>query len=167
MFLIKKVGMAIVYYILGYIINTNANYIFASGGILSNAVTIPSIIINTVVLCAISRYLRIGKLKKNHKGDDSDEKAIFNGETKGKLTYIVKTHDFRLEAILSVIVAVFSIGSILLNTALAVGFPAIFSNSANIVLLVAWVIFMPVYISAVNLFTWLMAYNRVYKRREF
>ncbi len=167
MFLIKKVGMAIVYYILGYIINTNANYIFASGGILSNAVTIPSIIINTVVLCAISRYLRIGKLKKNHKGDDSPEKAIFNGETKGKLTYIVKTHDFKLEAILSFILAVWAIMSTLFAAAFQVGFPAIFSNPANIALLIGWIIIVPVYISAINLFTWLMAYNRVYKRREF
>jgi len=167
MFLLKKVGMAVIYYVIGYIINTNANYIFASGGILSNAITLPSIIITTVVLCAISRYLRIGSLKKNHKGDDSPEKAIFNGDAKGKILYIVKTHDFRLEAVLSGIVALISIGSTLINTAFQIGFPAIFANSANVVLLVCWILLMPIYISAFNLFTWYMAYNRVYKRREY
>lgn len=167
MFLVKKVGMAIVYYILAQFINTNANYIFASGGILSNAITIPSIIITTVILCAISRYLRIGKLKKNHKGDDSPEKAIFNGETKGKLLYIIKTHDFRLEAILTTIAAIWAILSILFSAAFQVGFPTIFSNSANVALLIGWIIIVPIYVSAVNIFCWLMAYNRVYKRREF
>lgn len=167
MFLLKKVGMAIVYYILADIINTNANYIFAAGGILSNAITIPGIIICSVVLCAVSRYLRIGKLKKNHKGDDSPEKAIFNGEIKEKLLYILKTDDFKLEAVLAFISAVWYIVSVLISTAFQIGFPAIFSNGANIALLVLWILLAPVYISAVNLFTWLMAYNRVYKRREY
>lgn len=167
MFLLKKVGMAVIYYIIGYVINTNANYIFASGGILSNAITIPSIIIVSVVLCAVSRYLRIGRLKKNHKGDDSDEKAIFNGEVKGKLLYILKTEDFKLEAVLSVIVGIVSIGSPLLKTGYAVGLPTLFANPANVVLLICWILLMPVLISAVNLLSWYMAYNRVYKKREF
>ena len=168
MFLVRKVGMAVIYYILAYIINTNTNYIFASGGILSNTITLPSIILCTVVLFSISRYLRIGKLKKNHKGDDSPEKALFNStETKQKLLYIAKTSDFKLEAVLSALAAIWAIMSILFSTALQVGFPAIFANSANIVLIIGWIIIVPIYASAVNLFCWLAAYNRVYKRREF
>lgn len=167
MFLLKKFGMAVVYFILASVINTNANYIFASGGILSNAITIPSIILCTVILFAISRYLRIGKLKKNHKGDDSPEKAIFNGETKEKLLYIAKTPDFKLEAVLAFIFSVYEILRILFAAAFQVGFPAIFSNTANIALLIGWILIVPVYFSAMNLFCWLAAYNGVYKRKEF
>lgn len=163
----KKIGMAVVYYIIGFIINANTNYIFAPGGMSYVGYTVPSIILVSVVLVAVSRYLRIGRLKKNHKGDASDEKTVFNGELKGKLNYIVKSKEFKLEFIISAVVAVITIMSPLLQTSYAYGLQAVFSNSANVVLLVVWVLVMPFYISALNLWSWVMAYNRVYKRKEF
>ena len=159
--------MAVVYYIIGYIINANTNYIFAPGGMSYVGYTIPSIIIISVVLVAISRYLRIGRLKKNHKGDESEEKRIFNSALKDKLTFIVKGKEFKLEFIISVVIGIITIASPIMQAAFAYGFPALFANSANIILLVLWILLMPFYISALNLWSWLMAYNKTYKRKEF
>ena len=163
----KKIGMAILFYALGFIINANMNYLFASGGMSYIGYSIPSIIVMTVVLVAGGRMLRGERLKKNHLGDDSDEKAIFNGELKGKYLYVVKTKEFKLECVISVVIGFIAIFSPVFEYAYHYSFPVLFANGTNIALIIFGLLLTPVYISALNAFTWVMAYNKAYKRKAY
>jgi hypothetical protein len=163
----KKIGMTVVYYIIGFIIDANVNYLFAPGGMSYVGYTIPSIILVSFLLVIISRTLRAERLKKNHKGDDSPEKAIFNGELKGKLQYIVKSKEFKLEFIISIVIGVITIMSPIMTMSFAYGLRAVFAIPSTTVILVLWILLAPFYISALNLCSWLQAYNKAYKRKEF
>ena len=163
----KKIGMAILFYALGFIINANMNYLFASGGMSYIGYSIPSIIVMTVVLVAGGRMLRGERLKKNHKGDESDEKRIFNGDLKGKCLFIVKTKEFKLEFIIGTVISLIAIFSPVMQFGFTYGFPAMIWNGSDIALLVISILALPFYISALNLLAWVMAYNKTYKRKAY
>jgi hypothetical protein len=163
----KKIGMAILFYALGFIINANMNYLFASGGMSYIGYSIPSIIVMTVVLVAGGRMLRGERLKKNHKGDESDEKTIFNGDLKGKYSYVTKTKEFKLECILSIVFGFIAVLSPVFEYAYLYSFPVLFSSAGNVFLVLFGLLITPIYISAVNAFTWVAAYNKAYKRKAY
>ena len=164
MFLVKKVGFGALYFLIGHIINSLYETIVSYYGM---GYTLGGILIVSATLCAVSRVLRIEFLKKNHKGDESDEKKIFNGELKDKLEYIVKTKDFKLEFWLNFIAAFIAIMIPVMRASLALGGATVFATASPLVTIILWTLLMPIYMTILNAFTWLMAYNRVYKRREY
>lgn len=163
----KKIGAAVIFYALGYIINANMNYLFAPGGMSYIGYLFPSVIVISLVLVAGAIYLRADKLKKNHKGDESDEKRIFNGDLKGKCLFIVKTKEFKLEFIIGTVISLIAIFSPVMQFGFTYGFPAMVWNGSDIALLVISILVLPFYISALNLLAWVMAYNKTYKRKAY
>lgn len=163
----RKIGMTALFYVLGYIINANMNYLFAPGGMSYIGYSIPSIIVASVVLVAGAIYLRGDKLKKNHKGDDSEEKTIFNGDLKGKCRYIVNTKEFKLEFIISIVVSIILVAIPVMQAAYLYSFPVIFSDGANVALVIFALLLTPFYITALNLLAWVRAYNKAYKRKAY
>lgn len=163
----RKIGMTALFYVLGYIINANMNYLFAPGGMSYIGYSIPSIIVASVVLVAGAIYLRGDKLKKNHKGDDSEEKTIFNGDLKGKCRYIVNTKEFKLEFIISIVVSIILVATPVMQAAYLYSFPVIFADGANVALLIFALLLTPIYITALNLLAWVKAYNKAYKRKAY
>lgn len=164
MFLVKKVGFGALYFLIGHIINSLFETIVSFYGM---GYTVGGVIIVSATICWVSRTLRIEFLKKNHKGDDSPEKSIFNGDLKGKLGYIVKTKDFKLEFVLNFIAAFIAIMIPVMRFCFAIGGATVFATAAPAVMIILWTLLMPIYMTILNAFTWLSAYNRVYKRREF
>jgi hypothetical protein len=163
----KKIGAAVIFYALGYIINANMNYLFAPGGMSYIGYLFPSVIVISVILVASARFLRADKLKKNHKGDESDEKKIFNGDLKGKCLFIVKTKEFKLEFIIGSVISLIAIFSPIMQFGFTYGFPAMIWSGSDIALLVISILVLPFYISALNLLAWVMAYNKTYKRKAY
>ncbi len=163
----KKIGMTALFYALGYIINANMNYLFAPGGMSYIGYSVPSIIVISVVLVAGGRMLRGERLKKNHKGDESEEKAIFNGNLKGKLLYVLKTKEFKLEFIISIVVSFIIVISPVMSYAYLYSFPVIFSTASSVFLVILGLLVTPFYISVLNALTWVMAYNKAYKRKAY
>lgn len=163
----KKIGAAVIFYALGYIINANMNYLFAPGGMSYIGYLFPSVIVISLVLVAGAIYLRADKLKKNHKGDESDEKRIFNGDLKGKCLFIAKTKEFKLEFIIGTVISLIAIFSPVMQFGFTYGFPAMIWNGSDIALLVVSILVLPFYISALNLLAWVMAYNKTYKRKAY
>ena len=163
----RKIGMTVIFYVLGYIINANMNYLFAPGGMSYIGYSIPSIIVASVVLVAGAIYLRGDKLKKNHKGDDSEEKTVFNGDLKGKCRYIVNTKEFKLEFIISIVVSIILIATPVFQYAYFYSFPVLFSNAVNAVLVILALLITPFYITALDLLAWVRAYNKAYKRKAY
>lgn len=160
----KKILMTAIYCLIGHIINSLLDTLFGYNG---NGYTIWSVLIVGAVICASSRHIRVGKLKSEHKGDGSTEKAVFNSNVKSKIRFIIGTPDFKAEMVIFVILSFVLILIPYLGTSFAYGFDAVFSNSTNIIYLIAWMILMPLYMAALDVFAWLSAYNRCYKRREF
>ncbi len=163
----KKITAAVIFYALGYIINANMNYLFAPGGMSYIGYLFPSVILISVILVASARFLRADKLKKNHKGDESDEKRIFNGDLKGKCLYILKTKEFKLEFIISIVVSIIVILSPIMQFAFTYGFPSLILSGSDIVMLIGCILVLPFYISALNILAWVMAYNKAYKRKAY
>ena len=163
----RKIGAAVIFYALGYIINANMNYLFAPGGMSYIGYLFPSVIVISLVLVAGAIYLRADKLKKNHKGDESNEKRIFNGDLKGKCLFIVKTKEFKLEFIIGTVISLIAIFSPVMQFGFTYGFPAMIWNGSDIALLVISILVLPFYISALNLLAWVMAYNKTYKRKAY
>lgn len=163
----KKIGAAVIFYALGYIINANMNYLFAPGGMSYIGYLFPSVIVISVILVASARFLRADKLKKNHKGDESDEKRIFNGDFKSKCLYILKTKEFKLEFIIGTVISLIAIFSPIMQFGFTYGFPAMIWSGSDIALLVISILVLPFYISALNLLAWVMAYNKTYKRKAY
>lgn len=163
----NKIGMCIVYFAIGrivYWITGILGFGNINGG---NGYTYSQILIIGIVICACSYYLRDGKLRKEHKGDDSVEKSIFNSSLKEKIFFILKTSDFKIETIIHVIVSLVIIMIPLIESAIAYSFSAVFAIKSTIIMLVLWMIFMPIYMTILNVISWLMAYNKCYKRKEF
>ncbi len=160
---IKKVGMTIVYFGVGFIFD----YLLGMLGLgaVNGFYSLASIIVIGVVICGISGYLRDGKLRKEHKGDESEEKRVFNSTVKDKVSFIVKTPDFKSELVLIIISAVILIVMPILVGAAAYG--AEFFGPGTVVLIVLWMIFMPLYMIVLNIIAWYRAYNKCYKRKEF
>ncbi len=163
----RKITAAVIFYALGFIINANMNYLFASGGMSYIGYTFPSVIVISIVLVASARFLRSDKLKKNHKGDESEEKKIFNGDFKGKCLYILNTKEFKLEFIISIVVSFIVIFSPIMQLAFLYGFPAVFSSGSSVVMIIVCLLVLPFYISALNILAWVMAYNKAYKRKAY
>ncbi len=160
----KKILMTAIYCLIGHIINSLLNTIGAYNG---NGYTIWSVLIIGAVLCASSRHIRVGKLKSIHKGDGSQEKAVFNSDLKAKIKFILKSADFKAEAVIFVIVSFILILIPYLQSSFAYGFDAVFANGSNVIYLIGWMILMPLYMALLDVIAWISAYNRCYKRREF
>ena len=163
----KKIGAAIIFYALGYIINANMNYLFAPGGMHYIGYLFPSVIVISVILVASARFLRADKLKKNHLGDDSDEKKIFNSDLKSKCRYILKTKEYKFEFIIGIVISIIAILSPIMQFGFTYGFPAMQWGSSDIAMLIISLIGLPFYIAALNLLAWVMAYNKTYKRKAY
>ncbi len=162
----KKIGMGIIYYIIATLFST----VFDMFGIIVSRgfffAVLQALALGIIIL-AISRYLRIAKLKKEHKGDESEEKKIFNSDIKTKILFVIKSKDFITEVILFVIASTI----IFLNPAMGGGaiasvgaFPSV---AAYVLLLIASIILTAVYMAVLDVAAWIMAYNRCYKRREY
>ena len=122
----KKILMTAIYFLIGHIINTFIETLLGYNG---NGYTPLSIIVLSVVLCASSRHIRVGKLKSIHKGDDSQEKVVFNSNLKTKIQFVVKSKDFKVEVVIFVIVSAILILIPLLQTSFAYGFDAILASN--------------------------------------
>ena len=164
MFFVKKVGFGILFYLIGYIIEGMVSGLLGYTGIGYNYI---SLTVASVVLFFVARTLRTAKLKKEHKGDDSPEKAIFNGDLKSKIKYVLKTDDFKLEFILSFIVAPVMIFAPLLSLSFTYGLQAVFTEEIPYMLILVWMIIIPCYIAVLNVIAWVQSYNGAYKRKEF
>ena len=161
MFFIKKVGFGALFYALGYVIEA-----FVSGilGYIGPGYHWFSLTVVAAVLFFAARPLRTAKLKKEHKGDDSPEKAIFNGEIKGKLQYVLKTDDLKLEFILSFVASLVMVLTPIFKTARAIGFV---SFSVNWGMFFAMFIIVPILFFVLDILNWVLAYDGAYKRKEF
>lgn len=165
--LFKKLGMSIVYFLIGMIVNWLASMIGLGGNSGGNGYTVSSLMLIGIVLCAVSSYLRDGKLRKEHKGDESKEKAVFNSTLKNKLGFIMSTSDFKIETVIHIIISVILILIPVLQTAFAWGFSALFSNPTNIVISILGIVIFPICMAVFNIISWLIAYSKCYKRKEF
>lgn len=164
MFFIKKVGFGVLFYLIGYIIEGMVSGLLGYTG---NGYHYLSLTVVSVVLFFVARTLRTAKLKKNHKGDDSPEKAIFNSDLKSKLLYVIKTDDFKLESALSFLVAPIMIFGPLLSLSFTYGLQSVFTEGKPYFLILVWMIIIPCFIAVLNAIAWVMAYNGAYKRKEF
>ena len=160
----KKILMAVVFCLIGLIINTFLETLLGYNG---TGYTILSIIVVGAVLCASARHLRVGKLKANHKGNESTEKAVFNSDIKSKIKFVIGTSDFKAEAVIFFIVSLILILIPYFRSAFVYGFDAVFSNVTNILYLIGWMIILPLYMAILDIIAWISAYNRCYKRREY
>ncbi len=165
--IIKKLGMCSVYFFVGYVVNYFATMFGLGNRNGGNGYAPIPIILMGAAICWISYYLRVGKLKKEHKGDESAEKRIFNSDLKSKIKYVINTSDFKIESVIHVFVAIIAIMIPLIPFASYYGFSAIFSNPRNIIIVVLWIIIVPIYMAFVNATSWILAYNKCYSRKEF
>lgn len=158
----KKIGMAILYYFIATLFSTLFDMFgfYVARGVFFALVQIIGL---GTILCSISRYLRIAKLKKEHKGDESEEKRIFNSDIKSKIKFIVKSADFKIEAVLFVLASLIIFVNPALGGAVIIGF----SGTAYAIMFIISVILSAVYMSLLDITAWIMAYNRCYKRREY
>lgn len=158
----KKIGMAILYYFIATLFSTLFDMFgfYVARGVFFALVQIIGL---GTILCSISRYLRIAKLKKEHKGDESEEKRIFNSDIKTKINFIVKSADFKIEAVLFVLASLI----IFVNPALGAVYLAFFPGSVYFVMLIVLSVLMALYMAVWDIAAWIMAYNRCYKRREY
>lgn len=164
--LLKKIGMCAIYFLIGRIVYWLTGVIGFGNNNGGNGYTYSQVIIIGVVLCAISYYLRDGKLRKEHKGDESKEKAIFNSSLREKIQFIVTTKDFKIETIFHVIAAFITVMIPLTESAIAYSFAAVFAVKSTIITIILWMIFVPIFMVVLNIASWLLAYNKCYKRKE-
>ncbi len=163
--ILKKIGMAFIYYIVATLFSTLLDMFgfYVSRG---PFFAIIQAHVLGAIICACSRTLRTAKLKKAHKGDESEEKRIFNSDLKTKIKFILGTSDFITEAVLFVLASVI----IFINPALggaAVAGLGVTSATVYIVLLILSAVLSAVYMAVLDIAAWIMAYNRCYKRREY
>ncbi len=164
--ILKKIGMGLIYYLIGTLFSTVFDMFGITLGRSYFSAFIHAVALGAII-CAISRYLRIAKLKKEHKGDQSQEKVIFNGDLKAKVKYILGTVDFKIEAALCFIATFLIFVVRLLKLVAPLGYANVFSDPINILLLVAVMTVIPAFMLLVDMYAWVMAYNRCYKRREY
>ena len=164
MFFVKKVGFGALFCFVGYIIDGMVSGLIGYNGIGYHYL---SLTVVSVVLFFMARTLRTAKLKKEHKGDDSPEQAIFNSDLKSKIKYVIKTADFKLEFILSFLVAPAMIFIPLLKLSFTYGLQSVFTDETPYMLILVWMIIIPCFIAVLNAIAWVMAYNGAYKRKEF
>jgi len=157
---VKKIGMGFAYYIIATLFSTLLDMfgIFITRGIFF---AIVHVLVLGGIICASSRYLRIAKLKKEHKGDESQEKVIFNSDLKTKIKFIIATQDFKIEAVLFVLISAWLLSPLVLGATEAIGL------ALAVLLLILAVILLSLYMAVIDIAAWIMAYDRCYKRREF
>lgn len=160
----KKIFTAVIFCLLGHIINTFLETLLGYNG---TGYTILSIIVVGAVLCASSRHIRVGKLKSEHKGDDSTEKTVFNSDLKSKVKFILGSKNFKIEIAIYLFISLILVLIPYFQLSFAYGFDVVFSNSSNILYLIGWMILMPLYMAVLDIISWISAYNRCYKRREY
>lgn len=162
---LKKIGMAFIYYIIAVTFST----IFDMFGFYVSRgpffAIIQALALGAIIL-ACSKTLRTAKLKKAHKGDESEEKRIFNSDLKTKIKFIIKTNDFIIECVLFVIVSAIVFINPALGGAAVLGL-GVTSATAYIVLLILSAVLSAIYMAVLDIAAWIMAYNRCYKRREY
>lgn len=160
----KKIAMAAIYCLIGHVINSLIETLLGYNGV---GYTILSVLIVGAALCASSRHMRVGKLKANHKGDASTEKTVFNSTLKDKIKFILGTPDFKVEAVLFVIISFLLFLIPNFTFLVTLGVKSVFSNSTNLIYFILWMLLMPIYMAILDVVAWISAYNRCYKRREF
>ncbi len=162
---LKKIGMAVIYYIIAVTFSTLLDMFgfYVSRGPVWALIQIIAL---GAILCACSKSLRTAKLKKEHKGDESEEKRIFNSDIKTKIKFILGTKDFIIEAVLFVLASVIIFINPALGGAAVAGF-GVTSATVYIVLLIVSAVLSALYMAALDVAAWIMAYNRCYKRREY
>lgn len=165
--IIKKTGMGIVYFFIGSIVNYFATLFGFGNRNGGNGYTFTSILIIGIAISAVSYYLRTGKLKKEHKGDESKEKAVFNSSLKEKIKFVAGTSDFKIETVLHFIIAATTLLIPLVQTATAYGLSFGYIISSNLLMTILWMILVPMFMAVMNIITWIKAYNKCYKRKEF
>ncbi len=163
----KKIGISIVYFILGIIVNFLATMLGLGNANGGNGYTIPALLLVGIALCAISIYQREAKLRREHKGDESREKRVFNSSVKEKLHFIITTKDFKIETVIHIIFSIVLIIIPFIQSVSARGFSAVFSQTFNVIILIVGVIAFPLCMMGFNIISWFIAYNKCYKSKEF
>lgn len=160
--ILKKIGMAFIYYIIAVTFSTLFDmfgFYVARGPVWA----LLQIIALGAIILACSKTLRTAKLKKEHKGDESEEKRIFNSDLKTKIKFIIKTNDFIIECVL------FLIASIIIFVHPGLGAVVLYFFPVRIYFVMLFIlsVFMALYMAVLDIAAWIMAYNRCYKRREY
>lgn len=166
--LIKKIGSAIMYIIAGIFVDAFARFFgFGYNGSDGVGFGFSNIIIISIVIGSLSYNLRIIKIKAQNKGMESEEKSVFNDTVKSKISFIVKSADFKIEFILHIIISVAYTLWIFVKYLIANGIEQFFTYKINILLIIIGITIIPLYMAAVDIFVWYKAYNKCYKTKEY
>ncbi len=165
--IIKKIIPAALYTLFGVFLDTFLDIMWFRDVSGSMGISFTSVIVISIAICAVSYNLRIVKIKKLNRGMDSEEYTVFNGAAKEKLTYIIKSKDFKIEAVLGFIISLGYWLVSFIKLSVAYGAANVFANSANIFMLFAAVILIPLYIALLNVFVWYRALNKCFKKKAF
>lgn len=161
--IIKKIGFAVLYTIAAIVINA-ITQIFSSNGA---GISYFSIVIISLLICVISYNLRIAKIKDENKGMESEEKAVFNDTVKRKISFIVKTADFKIEAVLYVIICVLYVLFSFVEVVKAYGIDHFLAYKTNFLMIFVCIVIIPLYMAGLDLFVWYKAYNNCYKTKAY
>lgn len=165
--IIKKLLISVAYFILGIIVNFLAAMLGLGNPNGGNGYTVPALLLVGIALCAISIYQREAKLRREHKGDESLEKKVFNSSVKEKLHFIITTKDFKIETVIHIVFSIVLIIIPFIQSVSARGFSAVFSQTFNVIILIVGLIAFPICMMFFNILSWFVAYNKCYKRKEF
>lgn len=162
--IVKKIGFAIIYILVGIVVNSIAQ-IFGFGVM---SMDFSNIIIISIAICALSYNLRIIKIKKQNKGMESEEHAVFNDTAKAKISFITKSADFKVEAIMYVVLVLIYIAMAYFDTITVLGMEHFLEYIVfNILITIVGLVLIPSYMAVLDLFVWYMAYNRCYKTKAY
>ncbi len=98
---------------------------------------------------------------------ESEEKAVFNDTVKSKISFIVKTADFKIEAVLYVVICASYVLWAFIKVVKAYGIDHFFAYKINILMVFVGIIVIPLYMAGLNLFVWYKAYNKCYKTKVY